>query len=449
MSPGAAISLATAVLLLCSACAGSLGLVRAPPLPVEARGDMQQFLVVTVRNDARAGVSGAGSTPRGYSAVARYGVTASAARAVAGIERDYDLRAVSAWPISTLRVHCVMFRLPDLASRSMIMARLAHDPRVDEVQPLNRFDTESSALASSGHQAWMPYNDPYAPLQHSLRELDVIAAQRHSRGAGVEIAVVDTGVDVHHPDFTGRIIGLRDFVNVAEDTSASDVHGTEVAGVIAAVADNGIGMVGVAPQSRLLVLKACWPISPGSASARCNSFTLAQALEAAILAHVDIVNLSLSGPPDPLLTRLIQEGSRAGIIFVAAVPPEPADAAPAADAFPARLEPVISVAASEAPSSDPRDLPAPGSDILTLMPGGHYDFASGSSLATAEVTGIVALLVSEQPHLSAMQVRALLAQSVSPIRMSAGPFESIDACVALALLQRRPRSTCDSPREAR
>src|SRR6202000_1191684 len=97
-----------------------------------------------------------------------------------------------------------------------------------------------------------------------------------------------------------------------------DRHGTEMAGVIAAVANNREGIVGVAPNARLLIFKACWQARSDADAARCNSFTLARALTAAFDAHAQVVNLSLAGPDDPLLSDLIREGQHRGVLFVGA-----------------------------------------------------------------------------------------------------------------------------------
>jgi subtilisin family serine protease len=273
----------------------------------------------------------------------------------------------------------------------------------------------------------MPYNDPYAKLQVSLRELAVVSAQRRTRGAGVRIAVIDTGVDYDHPDLKGRVSASarRNFVDGDAAAFLHDTHGTEVSGVIAAVADNGIGIVGIAPEAQVIALKACWQAPRGS-SAVCNSFTLAQALEAAIVAHADIVNMSLAGPADPLLARLVERGALQGTIFVGA-----SRSAASGPSFPADLEDVLAVDAAEESSGNPRHLLAPGHDVLTLVPGGHYDFASGSSLAAAEVTGIVALMLAERPHLTASELRSILLRSSRRVESPAGEILVVDACAAL------------------
>ncbi len=422
-------SLSLLISITVSACT-TLGTARAKPIPAQARDDADRYIVVTLRNDPRAQAEHPGSTPRGYDAAGRYGVTSYASGEARALERKYDLREVSAWPIATLHVHCIMFALPTAVSRATVMAQLSRDRRVESVQPLNEFSTETEpeipgAMARVG-SAELPYNDPYAQLQVSLRELAVPAAQRHSRGAGVLVAVIDSGVDVGHPDLKGQVIARRNFVDEDDARFRSDTHGTEVVGVIAAVTDNGIGIAGIAPAARVIALKACWQSTVGP-GAVCNSFTLAQALEAAIVAHADIVNMSLAGPADPLLDRIITSGAAQGVIFVGA-----AGKLNSANIFPAELDAVLAVDAAEESSGNPRHLQAPGHDILSLVPRGHYDFASGSSLAAAEISGIVALMLAERPHLGLREIRSLLLHSSRPVDSPAGQISTVDACVALA-----------------
>jgi hypothetical protein len=402
----------------------------ASPIPTPARADATRYIVVTLRNDAHAEAEHPGSTPRGYDAAGHYGVTGSASQQTRALERQYGLREISAWPIALLHVHCVMFELPGATTRAAMITQLSMDHRVESVQPLNQFTTQSSpdVLQSAAEAASdpMPYNDPYAKLQVALRELAVVGAQRRSRGAGIQIAVIDTGVDYDHPDLKGRVSVHHNFVDGDEAAFQHDSHGTEVSGVIAAVADNGIGIVGIAPEARVMALKACWQPATG-ASAVCNSFTLAQALEAALVAHADIVNLSLAGPADPLLARLVERGAAQGTVFVGA-----ARSAASGPSFPADLEDVLAVDAAEDSSGNPRHLLAPGRDVLTLVPGGHYDFASGSSLAAAEVSGIVALILATHPHLTAAEVRSLLLRTSHRVDSPSGAINVVDACAALS-----------------
>jgi subtilisin family serine protease len=426
----AARALLFASALALQACVSGGSALRVPLSP-EMRAEPASFVVVTVRNVPRALATEAGSIPRGYDAAGMYGVTNAASEAVHGLERDYGLREVSAWPITTLRVHCIVFRVPAPSTPATVMAHLMHDSRVESVQLLNEFATQGSSDTS------VDYNDPYAGLQLSLRELDVVAAHHWSRGAGVRLALIDTGVDFEHPDLKGRVIERRNFVDGDERSFRLDRHGTEVAGVIAAVADNDVGIVGVAPESRVLALKACWHTAQAAARAVCNSFTLAQALEAAIVARVDVVNLSLAGPPDPLLERLVQHGMALGILFVGAVAPHDV-----AGGFPAGIRGVLAVDSAEDASGDSPNLLAPGHEVLTLIPGGRWDFVSGSSFAAAEVSGTLALLLAEQRHLSGAEAQRILTRTSRNVTTPTGAVKSIDACAALALLLRH--ETCES-----
>ncbi|HJS91879.1 MAG TPA: S8 family serine peptidase [Steroidobacteraceae bacterium] len=419
-----------AALALTSGCALRQAALRAPDLPQQARADPARFLVITVRNEPEPAIATPGSTPRGYAAAGVYGVSASARAVTHSLERDYRLREVSAWPIESLRVNCILARLPKLASRSTLIARLSRDSRVESVQPLNEFATEAAAGGgSSGSQPRSAPRRTYLPLQLNLTELGVFQAHQVSEGAAVRIAVIDTGLDYGHPDLRGRIIARRDFVDPGNGDFSGDRHGTQVAGVIAATADGGRGVLGVAPESRLIALKACWPVRENAAEAACNSFTLAQALQAAITAHADIVNLSLAGPPDPLLARLVRYGMQQGIIYVGAVPPA---SGASTHAFPVDIPGVLGVQSAEDAGAGSRHLLAPGRGILTLVPGGHYDFASGSSLATAEVTGIVALLLADGRRLPAPTVERILTRSSRQVATPAGVLTSVNACAAVA-----------------
>ncbi|HZT04089.1 MAG TPA: S8 family serine peptidase [Steroidobacteraceae bacterium] len=426
-----------AALGLLAGCALRENALRPAELPVQAKADPARFVVITVRNQPQPAVATPGSTPRGYAAGGVYGVGASARSVTQSLERDYRLQEVSAWPIESLRVHCIVMRLPDLTARAAVIAALAHDARVESVEPLNQFTTQTATEPAAAHEARSAplQKRAYLPLQLNLRELGVLQAHKLSQGAAVRIAIVDTGVDYQHPDLRGRIIARRSFV--AGDDFADDRHGTEVAGLIAATADGGQGLLGVAPKSRLIALKACWPLPDNAAQAACNSFTLAQALEAAITARADVVNLSLAGPPDPLLARLIDYGMQHGIIYVGAVPP-PSNGQ--TDTFPIDVPGVLGVQSAEDAAAASRHLLAPGHGILTLAPGGHYDFASGSSLATAEVTGIVALLLADGRRLPGARVEQILTDSSRQFATPAGILTSVNACAAVA--DAMARETC-------
>jgi len=401
------------------ACSSQRGLRTSAELPAAARAAPQRYVVVTVRNPVIMPGSSTASTPRAYDNVGSYTAGSIARRTSRALALDYQLREVSSWPIALLDVHCLVYAMPESADRDRLLAQLALDRRVESVQPLQTFGTQSNR-----------YNDPYSNLQHNVAQMAVAEAHAMSRGANVRVAVIDTGVAIDHPDLPTNIL-TRNFVDNDGRAFSSDAHGTAVAGVIAAVTDNGVGIVGIAPDARLLLFKACWRADIAGTRAECNSFTLAQALAAAVETHADIINLSLAGPSDPLLTRLVGRAVDAGIIIVGAVPADGLR-----NTFPTNIAAVIAVDAIENGHANPSILLAPGRDVISLAPEGHYDFFSGSSLATAEVSGLVALLRSQRPRLTAREAEALLSGSAS-VTSGGVPVSPPNACAALARMLKR------------
>jgi subtilisin family serine protease len=396
------------VILFIAQLAGCAALPPAVPvaqLPEAARTNPGRYLVVTVRDEAEEPPKAASSS-RSYDGGAGYLPGASARRAAQGLARDHGLKPVSGWVIGALGVHCLVYELAPGAELAATLAALGKDARVETAEPLASFAGEGAR-----------YNDPYRPMQRYLDTLSVEDAYALSTGRGIKVAVIDTGLDLHHVDLPGARIRWRNFVDGDQAAFRSDRHGTEIAGVIAATANNGVGISGIAPDVMLYAFKACW-YAPGAARAQCNSYTLAQALAAAIEARVQIVNLSLSGPMDPLLARLVSVAIARGAIVVGAVPGDGAGGR-----FPASLPGVIAVARSDAAAA-PGVLRAPGTDILTLEPGDHYDFASGNSLATAEVSGMLALLWARRPDAMPAALGHWLAAS--------GGAGTVNVCAAFA-----------------
>ena len=378
--------------------------------------DSDRMIVVTVANPGESVPMLAGTTAGGYDGAPGYAAYGSARATVAAIARDYRLHEVMAWPIVQLQIHCAVLEVTGSGTRAEVLAKLAHDRRVKLAQPLQSFRTLAASAAPE-------QQDDYLSLERGLQDIDGLAAQRVSQGQGVRVAVIDTGVDTSHPDLAGRIALTRNLVGQDSTPFNRDVHGTAVAGVIAANPASRRGMTGVAPRAKLLVLKACWqaPSANGGASV-CNSVTLALALSVAIESHAQVINLSLSGPPDPLLTQLVDYGLRHGAIVVGAVPPN-GDMR----VFPVGVAHVI---AADMPGSSAGGevVHAPGRDVLTLTPGGHYDFLSGSSFSTAYVSGIAALLLAVNPDLDTAHILAALKGSAA----EGSAKQIVNACNALA-----------------
>lgn len=330
----------------------------------------------------------------GYAAAGR----ASRQRLARSLADAEGLVVRDRWPMPALGVDCFVLDARDAATASRALQRLGRDPRVESVQPMHWFH------AMSG--------DPLLPVQPVTRRWHLEQLHRHASGRGVLVAVIDSGVALHHPDLRGQVVAARNFVGAGG--MVAEAHGTQVAGVIAARAGNGVGMAGVAPDARLLALRACWQ-QRGEAVATCSSFTLARALQSAIDARPQVVNLSLAGPRDVLLGRLLDVALQRGIAVVAA--------AGSSGDFPASHPGVLAVSSAEAPV--PGTWRAPGRGIPAPAPDGGWTMVQGPSFAAAEVSGLLAALRERVPRPSLQRVRAALGDPD-------GRPREIDACATLA-----------------
>jgi hypothetical protein len=330
-------------------------------------------------------------------------------RAAEELARTHGLKLVDDWPMPVIGIDCYVMEQQGDAPLENALAALARDPRVMWAQPMNTFHG-------------LDAGDPLYAVQPAARYWHLAELHKASTGRGVRIAVIDSGIDGGHPDLAGQVQLRENFVGGSPD--AAEAHGTAVAGIIAARAGNGAGIAGVAPDARLLALRACWPDSAGAT--RCNSFTLGKALNFAIMNGAKIVNLSLSGPPDRLLQALLDVAAVRGMAVVGAADPQRADGG-----FPASWPGVIAVAMAGA--GKPGALLAPGADIPTTAPGARWTFVSGPSYAAAHVAGLAALVAQLRPSADGAGLRRdiLAAHGTAP----ADPLAqagNIDACASIA-----------------
>lgn len=326
------------------------------------------------------------------------------AETAAALEAEHALELVSEWPLASIEVHCFVFRLVGVPY-AVAHERLVADARVRTVQPMQRFETLAGA-----------YADDLFALQDGLHAIAAPPAHALATGRGVRVGVVDTFPDADHPDLARRVSLMRDFVG---NGGAAETHGTAVAGVIGADARNARGIVGVAPDAELLALRGCWEPEPGGRGV-CSSFSLARALNFALIEGVNIVNLSLGGPHDPLIAELVAELLARRTVVVAA------RGEGERPSFPASADGVLSVAAAgRTTARRSGELEAPGVDVLSTAPDGRFDFFSGSSVAAAHVSGIAALLLERRPGLTPGEIG---------VALSAGRARAarlVNACAAL------------------
>jgi subtilisin family serine protease len=282
-------------------------------------------------------------------------------------------------------------------------------------------------------------NDEYLDEQWGLGEtpgINLPAAWDISTGsATVVVAVIDTGVDLDHPDLAANIwvnpgeipgngidddangyiddVNGWDFANGDNIPDDDEGHGTHVAGTIGAVANNGIGVAGIVPNVRIMPLKALNEFGSGFSS----DFFLA--LEYALANGAEVSNNSWGGPVEDIwMGALIADAGRVGHVFVAAAGNDDSNNDITPDypnSYPS--DNIISVAAIEQSGGlasfsnygrSSVDVAAPGRDILSTFPDGAYGWSDGTSMAAPHVTGLVALIRSIQPNLVPSAIREIL-----------------------------------------
>ncbi len=290
------------------------------------------------------------------------------------IAHDYDLAFVSAWPMPLMGLDCFVMTVPDKRSAAAAAEQVSRDKAVAWAQPVTTYETQGAALS---------HNDPLFAAQPAAVQWRLAELHRLATGRGIRIAVIDSGIESSHPDLAGQLLVNRNFV--AGRDAGSEEHGTRVAGIIAAKADNRIGIAGVAPAARLLGLRACWQES--ATQTLCDGFSVLKALYFAIEQDADVINLSLSGPEDRILHELLNMGLARGIAIVAAVDRRRPDGG-----FPASVPGVIAVSTSMLAHSHGPVYTAPGRDVPTTEPGGRWFLVNGSSYSAAHVSGLVALV---------------------------------------------------------
>ncbi|HEY2660573.1 MAG TPA: S8 family serine peptidase [Caulobacteraceae bacterium] len=340
------------------------------------------------------------------------------------IAHEQGVSLVNEWPMPLLGVDCYVMAVPPDQSTEEAAVRLARDPSVSWSEPLHIY---------RGQGELPTHNDPLYRVQPAAREWRLAELHQISTGRNVRVAVIDSMIDKDHPDLAGQVEVIQNF---APDRPAGpESHGTGVAGIIAARADNGLGIAGVAPQARLMGLRACRQekAKPGaatdSAPTTCDSLSLAGALDFAIRHKAQVINMSLSGPPDLLLGKLLDVALDHDIVVVAAY-----DRDLPGGGFPASHKGVVAVLDEATGPPVPGVFRAPGRDVPTTEPGGRWFLVNGSSYAAAHVSGLFAL----------MRQRAPLGGGAATL-IVASQSDTIDACATLLQKQAPCNCSCARP----
>lgn len=269
-------------------------------------------------------------------------------------------------------------------------------------------------------------NDPAMPHTWGLKQTDVQKAWKISQGSKkVVVAVIDTGVDIKQEDIKNNLwinpnptkgdIHGWNFVNDNNDLSDNHGHGTHIAGIIGAEGGNGKGISGVSPQVSLMILKYYDPNSRGSD----NLKNTIRAIHYAIDNGAHIINYSGGGLDYSEEEKAaIERARRRGILFVAAAGNERSNS-DIKKYYPADydLDNIISITALDQkqqilPSSNygvqTVHIAAPGNNIYSTLPNNRYGYMTGTSQATAFVSGVAALILAHHQDLKPYQIGAYL-----------------------------------------
>lgn len=285
---------------------------------------------------------------------------------------------VGFWELPEIGLDCLILEFPAGSNTNPVIAAIQRDKAVEWAEPMEEYNTLEA----------VKYNDPLYPASPATRLWYLDQLHSMATGKGVSVAVVDSAIDGSHPDLHGQMRLTRDFVE--DHPSRAEPHGTAVAGIIAARANNGIGIVGIAPDARLLGLRACWQTSGQSI---CNSLSLAKAMHFAIANNVDVLNMSLTGPRSELLSRLLDRAKLKGIVVIASVDPKAAEGG-----FPASKAGVIAVTSGMPDKLSGSVFRAPGAGVPTTKSGGGWHLVNGSSFSAAHVSGLFALMIERRGH---------------------------------------------------
>lgn len=302
--------------------------------------------------------------------------------------------------------------LPAVASTrgrpvDQVLAELRADPAVEYAEPSYRVQ-----LLVEGEVAAVDVNDPMSGGQYSLDRMRVRDAWSLTTGGSGVIAVLDTGVQQDHPDLAGRVLAGRDFVNNDWNAADDNGHGTWVAGIIAGKPNDGYGIAGISWSDTILPVKIMNSSGTGSTSALINGIIWAADNGATV------INMSVGGfPYSQAVQDAVTYAWNRGAVLVGAAGNNNREES----FYPASLNNVISVSATQPEdefsnwsSYGPAvDVSAPGSSVLTTNcissscpnPGwGTHTYISGTSFATPNVAGVVALIRAKNPTWTPQQV---------------------------------------------
>jgi subtilisin family serine protease len=326
---------------------------------------------------------------------------ATTPQAVAALEQRHALLHLDQFASQLQGTNQVLARIPDGRTVTAVVLALQADPAVMSAQPNYLFTLQQTGRAKDADEG---------ALQYAAARLRLPQAHKLATGAGVLVAMIDSGVDAAHPELNGAIAEIFDTL---DGSARPHAHGTAIAGLIGARSR----LTGAAPAARILAVRA---FDSKGDTAEGSTFTILKGLDWAAVKGAAVINLSFAGPTDSAIGRSLDGAYKNAITLIAAA----GNAGPKSPPlYPAADPSVIAITATDVDdkvfAGSNRGayirVAAPGVDVLVAAPDGRYQVSSGTSFAAAEVSGIVALMIERSPDLRPDVVRTLLFATGTPL----------------------------------
>jgi len=320
----------------------------------------------------------------------------------------FGLEVISTQSFSLLGRTVYRFRITGGLPVRTVIAGLQSNGATISAQPSYNFqlvqDGATPAATTSQGAPTPPAQSQGDSAQYIVAKLGLVEAHSLATGKGIKIAVIDSEIDAQHPDLQGAVTGTFDALPSSDQTPHS--HGTGMAGAIS----SHQRLLGVAPGAQILGIRAFGVNSDG---AQGTSMNIVKGLEWAVAQGAQVINMSFAGPRDPILEQALKSLKDRGIILVGAA----GNAGPKSPPlFPGADPNVIGVSATDLDDKTFKGanrgkqvaIAAPGVDILVPAPEGGYQLTTGTSVAAAEISGVIALMLERNKQLSPNDVRNIL-----------------------------------------
>ncbi len=341
------------------------------------------------------------------------------------------LERIASWKFRLTDSIIFRYRITDGRPVSAVIAALEQTPGVLSAQPNYIYSLQQASPPV------VPASSSSLPAQYSVNVMHVVDAHKLARGTGILVSVIDSGIDTNHPEMKGVVTETFDPIG---GTARPDSHGTAMSGAIAAQGQ----LTGLAPDAHVLAVRAFTskdsPIEEVKKNgAEATTFHILRGLDWSYERQARVVNMSFAGPRDPALSRMIAAATGKKMVVIAAAGNAGAASPPL---YPAADANVIAVTATDpenrlytnANRGKYISVAAPGVDVVVASPGGSYDFSTGTSVATAHVSGLAALILQKQPDLDSDGVKKLLIRSAKSLnaadKTDAGLVDAIAAVKA-------------------